>query len=89
MAKLTLRKLKRMIREAVQEQISGGINVQGQTRNNNRSTGFQRSSGGGNPWMTSNFSLDQLLAAMKDEADPAQIKLIKQAVMAKLKAFGW
>jgi len=88
MAKLTLRKLKRMIREAVQEQISGGINVQGQARNN-RSTGFQRSSGGGNPWMTGNFSLDQLVAAMKDEADPAQIKLIKQAVMAKLKAVGW
>lgn len=88
MAKITLKQLKKMIRESVKEQISGlpqGVGAQ----RKGAGTSVKRQQGGGNPWLEAGMSLDQLVAAMKKEQDPQQEKLIKQAISAKLKAAGW
>lgn len=90
MAKLTVKQLKEMIREAVKshlkEQISG-LPVAGTQRKTPAPA--KRGQQEGNPWLTSGFSLDQLVDAMKKEQDPNQKNLIKQAVTTKLKSAGW
>ena len=86
MAKLTVKQLKQIIREAVQEQIAGGANIPSDVGASRGSRGRRGGAGG---WAEGNFSLDQLVAAMKDESDPAQKAEIKKAVIAKLKAAGW
>lgn len=92
MAKVNLKQLKEMIREAVREQLEeqiSGLPLAGGGARRPKVAGGRPAPKGGNPWLQGNFSLEQLVAAMKDEADPEQKKLIKQAVMTKLKAAGW
>lgn len=96
MAKVKLSQLKEMIQQAVREQIEeqiSGLPGAGTQRKGYATGGSpgraQAAQAGENPWMQANMNLDQLVAAMKSEQDPAQKGLIKQAVQAKLKAAGW
>lgn len=99
MAKLTLNQLKEMIREAVRdqidEQLSGGINVGGNRRGY---MGGTQHAGGGmkapaadKGLDVSKFGLDELAAMMKDNPNlaPEAKEKIKAQMMKLLKAAGW
>lgn len=90
MSKVSLRELKQIIREAVRSELnkeqfdmSGG---QGAT---NRSGGRGRSASAENQWVTGGFSMDQLLAAMKNARDENEEEEIRDALRGKLKTAGW
>lgn len=95
--KVTVKELKAMIKEAVQEQIAGGINVAGATPSRGYMGGTQHKG----PGMTapaakpaadlSKFNLEELAAMLKDNPNlgDQSKKAIKARILELLKAAGW
>lgn len=90
MSKVSLKELKQIIREAVRSELnkeqfdmSGG---QGAT---NRSGARGRTAPTENQWISGGFSMDQLLAAMKNARNENEEEEIRDALRGKLKSAGW
>lgn len=96
--KVTVKELKAMIKEAVQEQIAGGINVGAATSSRRGYMGGTQHKG---PGMTapaakpaadiSKFNLEELVAMLKDNPNLGEKskQAIKARIMELLKAAGW
>ena len=87
MAKLTLKQLKEMIRKTVREQInedlSGGVGLGGTPTRPVKK--LDKGGAGGNEWSQGNFSLKQLVDAIKG-ADDVERERIQAAI---LQIVGW
>lgn len=96
--KVKVKELKAMIKEAVQEQIAGGINVGGAGRTGGYMAGTQHKgpgmtapAAGQKPLDIKKFNLEELAAMLKDNPNMGEDskKAIKTRIMELLKAAGW